>query len=150
MDVLNEFLMQWGYWGMLISAFIAGSILPFSSEAVMVGLQAAGLEALPLVIYASIGNVLGAMVNYAIGMLGRMEWIHKYLHVSSEQIEKTQKLMAGKGACVGFLAFLPVIGDCITIVLGLTRANIPISIISIAIGKVLRYATIAYGFTFVF
>lgn len=80
--------MQWGYWGMLISAFIAGSILPFSSEAVMVGLQAAGLEALPLVIYASIGNVLGAMVNYAIGMLGRMEWIHKYLHVSSEQIEK--------------------------------------------------------------
>ena len=145
MDVLNEFLMQWGYWGMLISAFIAGSILPFSSEAVMVGLQAAGLEALPLVIYASIGNVLGAMVNYAIGMLGRMEWIHKYLHVSSEQIEKTQKLMAGKGAWVGFLAFLPVIGDC-----RLTRANIPISIISIAIGKVLRYATIAYGFTFVF
>lgn len=150
MDVLNEFLTQWGYWGMLVSAFIAGSVLPFSSEAVMVGLQAAGLEALPLVVYASVGNVLGAMVNYAIGTLGRMEWIHKYLHVSSEQIEKTRKLMAGKGAWVGFLAFLPVIGDCVTIVLGLTRANIPISIISIAIGKVARYAAIAYGFTFVF
>lgn len=149
MDVLNEFLTQWGYWGMLVSAFIAGSVLPFSSEAVMVGLQAAGLEALPLVVYASVGNVLGAMVNYAIGTLGRMEWIHKYLHVSSEQIEKTRKLMAGKGAWVGFLAFMPVIGDCVTIVLGLTRANIPISIISIAIGKVARYAAIAYGFTLV-
>lgn len=150
MDALNEFLMQWGYWGMLVSAFIAGSILPFSSEAVMVGLQATGLEPLLLVTYASVGNVMGAMVNYGIGMLGRMEWIHKYLHVSSQQIEKTRKLMAGRGAWVGFLAFLPVVGDCITIVLGLTRANIPISIISIAIGKVARYAAIAYGFTFVF
>lgn len=150
MDALVGILMDWGYWGMLVSAFIAGSILPFSSEAVLVGLQAAGLDPLPLVIYASVGNVMGAMVNYAIGMLGRMEWIHKYLHVSSEQIEKTRKLMAGRGAWVGFLAFLPVVGDCITIVLGLTRANIPISIVSIAIGKVARYAAIAYGFSFVF
>lgn len=150
MDALVGILMDWGYWGMLVAAFIAGSILPFSSEAVLVGLQAAGLDPLPLVIYASVGNVMGAMVNYAIGMLGRMEWIHKYLHVSSEQIEKTRKLMAGRGAWVGFLAFLPVVGDCITIVLGLTRANIPISIVSIAIGKVARYAAIAYGFSFVF
>lgn len=150
MDALNELLMQWGYWGMLVSAFIAGSILPFSSEAVLVGLQAAGLQAFPLVIYGSIGNVLGAMLNYGIGRLGRLDWIHNILHVSNEQLEKTGRFMKGRGAWIGFLAFIPVIGDVITIVLGLTRANIPISIISIAIGKVMRYAVIAYGFSFIF
>ena len=50
MDAILNCLVDWGYWGMLISAFLAGSFFPFSSEAVMVGLQAAGLEPLPLVI----------------------------------------------------------------------------------------------------
>ncbi len=58
--------------------------------------------------------------------------------------------MKGHCAWIGFLAFVPVVGDVITIVLGLTRANIPISIISIAAGKVMRYALIAYGFSFIF
>ncbi len=150
METLNELLIQWGYWGMLVSAFIAGSFFPFSSEAVLVGLQAAGLETTPLVIYGSIGNVLGGMFNYGVGRLGRLDWIHRYLHVSNEQLEKTQKFMKGHGAWIGFLAFLPIIGSVITITLGLTRANVLISFISIAAGKILRYAAIAYGFSFVF
>ena len=44
MDSIISFLMNWGYMGMAISAFLAASILPFSSEAVMVGLLAAGLD----------------------------------------------------------------------------------------------------------
>ena len=64
MSWIISFLIDWGYWGMLAAAFLAGSFFPFSSEAVMAGLQAAGLEPLPLVIYGSIGNVLGSMFNY--------------------------------------------------------------------------------------
>ena len=81
MDSLLDFLINYGYWGMLIAAFIAGSFLPFSSEAVMVGLVAAGLEPVPLAIYGTIGNWLGSMFNYGVGRLGKMEWIEKYLHV---------------------------------------------------------------------
>ena len=40
-----SFLVEWGYWGMLVAAFLAGSFFPFSSEAVMIGLLAAGLYA---------------------------------------------------------------------------------------------------------
>ena len=69
--------MSWGYLGMLAAAFLAGSFFPFSSEAVMAGLQAAGLEPLPLVIYGSIGKVLGSMFNYGVGRMGKMDWIEK-------------------------------------------------------------------------
>lgn len=44
MDTLLSFLVDWGYWGMLVASFLAGSFFPFSSEAVMLALQAAGLE----------------------------------------------------------------------------------------------------------
>ena len=47
---LISFLVEWGYWGMLVAAFLAGSFFPFSSEAVMAGLQAAGLDPVPLII----------------------------------------------------------------------------------------------------
>lgn len=144
-DWIISFLVDWGYWGMLVAAFLAGSFIPFSSEAVMVGLQAAGLTPLPLVIYGSIGNVLGSMFNYGVGRLGKMEWIERYLHVKKESLDKAERFMAGRGAWMGFFAFLPLLGSAITIVLGLTRANVPISILSITIGKVWRYVLLVYG-----
>ena len=135
---------------MLIAAFLAGSFFPFSSEVVMSGLQAAGLEPIQLVLYGSIGNVLGSMFNYGVGRMGKLEWIEKYLHVKKESLDKAQNFMADRGAWMGFFAFLPLLGSAITIVLGLTRANIVISVISITIGKVLRYVLLVYGLSFIF
>lgn len=130
---------------MLIAAFLAGSFFPFSSEAVMLGLLAGGLHPTPLVVYGSIGNILGSMFNYGVGRLGNLEWIERYLHVKQESLDKAQRFMAGRGAWMGFFAFLPIIGSAITIVLGLTRANLPISIFSISFGKILRYAVLLWG-----
>lgn len=145
MDIIIDFLIDYGYFGMLVSAFLAGSFLPFSSEAVMVALQAAGLDPWGLILYGTVGNVVGGMVNYGLGRLGRMEWIERYLHVSRESLNKAERFMAGRGAWMGFFAFLPLLGSAITIALGLMRANMPISIISISIGKFLRYVLLVYG-----
>ncbi len=144
-QALTDFLLNYGYWGMLIAAFLAGSFFPFSSEAVMLGLFAAGLKAEPLVIYGTIGNVLGSMFNYSVGRLGRMEWIERYLHVKKKNLDKAETFMAGHGAWIGFFAFLPIIGSAITICLGLMRANIVISSVSITIGKLLRYVILMAG-----
>ena len=89
MDSIIELLTSWGYWGMLASAFLAGSVLPFSSEIVMASLQAAGLDVWQLVAYGTIGNVLGGALNYGVGRLGNLYWIEHYLHVSREKLEKT-------------------------------------------------------------
>lgn len=145
MDSLIEILTNYGYVGMQISAFLAGSIFPLSSEVVMLALLAAGLDPWQLVIYGTIGNVLGSMLNYGIGMLGRIDWIEKYLHVNKKELDRAKRFMAGRGAWMGFFSFLPVIGEGITIVLGLMRSNVAITVISVIIGKFLRYALIIYG-----
>lgn len=111
MDAIIDFLINYGYWGMLIAAFLAGSILPFSSEAVMFGLLAAGLQPVPLVIYGTIGNVAGSMFNYVIGRMGRLDWIEHYLHVKKKSLDKAERFMAGHGAWIGFFVFIPVFGD---------------------------------------
>jgi len=130
---------------MLLAAFLAGSFFPFSSEAVMVGLMATGLDPWQLMIYGTIGNVLGSCFNYGVGRMGKLEWIEKYLHVKKKDLDKAERFMAGRGAWMGFFAFLPVLGSAITIALGFMRANVVISLISITLGKLFRYLILIAG-----
>ncbi len=150
MDAITNFLIDYGYWGMLAAAFLAGSFFPFSSETVMLALLYAGLKPMPLIVYGTIGNVLGSVFNYFIGSLGKLEWVEKYLHVKRKDLEKAQRFMGNHGAYMGFFAFLPVIGSAITILLGYTHANKPISLTCITIGKLLRYIILMYGAGLVF
>lgn len=140
-------LIQLGPIGILLAAFLAGSFFPFSSEAVIMAMLISGKwDPMELVIYASVGNILGSMFNYGVGRMGRLDWIEKYLHVKPENLEKAKKFMGGRGAWMGFFAFLPLLGSAITIMLGLMRANVFVSIISISIGKFLRYFILAWAF----
>lgn len=146
MDSLIVFLTGYGYWGMLITAFFAGSVFPFSSEAVMIALLATpGIDPWSLLVYATVGNVLGSMFNYCVGRMGKTEWIEKYLKIKREKMERAQRFMSGHGAWMGFFAFIPVLGSAITVTLGLMRANIVIAFISITLGKFLRYWLIVFG-----
>ncbi len=135
-----QLLESYGYCGMTVASFLAGSVFPFSSEAVMVSLQLAGLEPWPLFLSATVGNVAGSMFNYWIGTLGRMEWIEKYLHISREKVEKTRRWVDGRGSWIGTLCFLPVIGSVLSVTLGYMRANPYVTLMSITVGKSVRYA----------
>lgn len=70
MESLIGILTDYGYAGMLVSAFLAGSVFPLSSEVVMLALMAAGLDPWALVIYGTVGNTLGSMFNYWIARSG--------------------------------------------------------------------------------
>ena len=74
-----EFLIEYGYIGVFIAAFLAATILPFSSEVVLTGVLLGGAAYAPCMIAATLGNFLGGMSCYWIGMLGKIEWIEKYL-----------------------------------------------------------------------
>lgn len=145
MEWIIDFLTGYGYMGMLLAAFLAGSFFPFSSEAVMVGLMATGLDPWQLMVYGTIGNVLGSVFNYSVGRMGKTEWFEKYLHIKPKDLAKAERFMAGRGAWMGFFAFLPVLGSAITILLGLMRANIVITFVSITLGKIFRYLVLIYG-----
>ena len=137
-------LESWGYWGMLIAAFIAGSVFPFSSEAVLTALQLAGLDSVRLFCFATVGNTAGSLFNYAVGTLGRMEWIERYLHVPQERVERTARWMERYGAWMGLLCFLPILGSVIAVTLGFTRANPWLSLLTITIGKAVRYGLLIF------
>lgn len=145
MEFIIDFLTQYGYWGMFLAAFLAGSFFPFSSEAVLVGLMATGLDPWILMIYGTAGNVLGSIVNYCVGRMGKMEWVEKYLHVKKKDLDRAQRFLAGHGAWMGFFAFLPVLGSAITIALGLMRSNVVITFTAILLGKIFRYIILIYG-----
>ena len=146
MDAIIDLLTSYGYWGMLLAAFLAGSFFPFSSEAVMVGLMAAGLDPWLLMVYGTVGNVMGSVVNYCIGRMGKTEWFEKYLHVSPESMARAERFMKGRGAWMGFFAFVPLLGSAITILLGLMRANPVITVIAITLGTIFRYIILIYVF----
>ena len=112
-DTLVQLLIDWGYVGLFISALLAGSIIPFSSEIVMVALVKVGLSPALCVLSATLGNTLGGMTCYYMGRLGCIDWIEKYFKVKREKIERMQHFLQGKGALMAFFAFLPFVGEAI-------------------------------------
>ncbi len=145
MDSVAELLIAFGYWGLLAAAFVAGSIFPFPSEAVFVGLQALGLSPFKLVVFGTVGNVLGGLFSYGVGRMGKIEWIERYLRIKKKDLDRAQRFMKGRGAWMGFFAMVPLVGTPITVTQGLMRSNLFITTLSMTIGKCLRYVLLAYG-----
>lgn len=139
MDAISQFLIEWGYVGLFIAAMLAGSIVPFSSEIVMVALVKMGLDPTGCIIAGSLGNTLGGMTCYWMGHLGKIEWIEKYFKVKKAKIEKMEAFLQGKGALMAFFTFLPAIGEVIAIALGFMRSNIWLTTFSMYMGKLIRY-----------
>lgn len=147
MDAFINFLIEWGYVGMFLSALLAGSAVPFSSEAVLVALlhPSTGLSPVFVILAASVGNLLGSLTCYWLGHLGKMEWLVKYFHMKEEKIIRMQNYLNGRSAFMAFFAFLPIIGTLIAVALGFLRSNIYVVSISMFVGKVLRYVAVAYA-----
>lgn len=139
-DSLVQLLIDWGYLGLFISALLAGSIVPFSSELVMIALVKVGLSPVMCVLFATLGNTIGGMTCYYMGRLGNVVWIEKYFKVKKEKVDKMQTFLQGKGALMGFFAFLPFVGEVIAIALGFMRSNVWLTTSSMFAGKLIRYA----------
>lgn len=139
MDAFVELMIDWGYVGMFISAVIAGSVIPFSSELVFAGLIYVGLDPVLCVVSATLGNTIGSMTIYCVGCLGKVEWMEKYFHVKREKVERMHSFLQHKGALMGFFAFLPLVGSVISAALGFMRSNLTLTVLSMMTGKALRY-----------
>ncbi len=138
-------LSAYGLWGLLLASFLAATVLPFSSELVLATLIASGMDIVACIIFATIGNSLGGATCYYLGMLGKVDWLEKWFKIKPAKIIKMQSWLKGKGAVMGFLGFLPAIGDLILVSLGFMRSNIHITMITMTIGKLFRYIIIGYS-----
>ena len=134
-----EFLIDYSYIGVFVAAFLAATILPFSSEVVLTGVLLAGASYWPCMVAATIGNFLGGMTCYWLGMLGKTEWIEKYLKMDKAKIDKVQEWVRNRGTWMAFFVFLPGIGDFVAVALGFLRANVWLVAFFMFLGKAVRY-----------
>lgn len=140
-----EGLVALGLVGLAAASFLAGSVLPFPSEAVLAALVAAGGDPVVHVAVASIANTLGAITLLALGRGGEKLLERRLDDRGRSQLERAQAQVRRFGAIALVLAWLPVIGDAFVLAGGVLRIPWGRAIAAIAIGKTLRYAVVAWG-----
>lgn len=129
-----------------MASFLAGTFVPFSSEAVMAALLVTtGMDPFLTVVSATIGNVLGSMFNYYIGRIGSIEQISRWMHIKERRLRKTRDYVEKKGSWLAAFSFLPIFGTAISISLGILRANVWGVLLWSTVGKFLRYIIVAFS-----
>jgi membrane protein YqaA with SNARE-associated domain len=135
------------YLSLFLISFLAATILPLSSELMLAGLIAtSNYDSLLLLTVASFGNVLGSVFNWALGFYSRNLTTKKWFPFKDEQIERSSKWFNKFGRWSLLFAWVPIIGDPLTLVAGLLRVKFLEFLILVTIGKVSRYFLIYYLF----
>jgi membrane protein YqaA with SNARE-associated domain len=130
-----------GLVGLFIGTFLAATILPFSSEAILLYFLAKGIDPTICLSIAILSNSLGGTTNYVLGRLGNPLWL-KYIGVKEETIYKRENWVIKHGALLAFFSWVPLIGDPLLVALGYFRSR-PIPTLSwMVLGKSLRYLLI--------
>ena len=129
---------------------LAATILPLSSEIVLTTMLLTNLfEKNILLVIASSGNILGSIFNWYLGKKITIFQDRKWFPVSPEQLNKSQKYFQKYGLWSLLLAWVPVIGDPLTLLAGVLRVRFSIFFILVSISKISRYVFIIYLVSFV-
>ncbi len=137
-----DFLISLGYIGLLLGSFLAGSVIPFSSELLLGGIITAGADPWISLTLVCVGNTLGGMTCYWLGRLGKLEWLIHMRIITQEKLERFLPKIDKYGAPLALLTFLPYMGEAIAIALGLLRTKSWPTAFYMFIGKGIRYTII--------
>ena len=135
---------------LFIISFLAATILPLSSEIVLTTMLITNLfEKNILLIVVSSGNILGSVFNWYLGKKIIIFQDRKWFPVSPKQLNKSQKYFQKYGLWSLLLAWVPVIGDPLTLLAGVLKVRFSIFFILVSISKISRYIFIIYLVSFV-
>lgn len=144
-----EWLLDWGYLGLFIGSFLAATIIPFSSDVLLVGMLVAGADPVSSVICASIGNWLGGLTSFGLGWLGKWEWIEKIFKISPEKLSRQKAKVDKYGSGLAFFTWLPGVGDVMAIALGFYKTNPKKTAIFMLLGKSARFIMWAVAYYYI-
>ncbi|TBU99282.1 YqaA family protein [Stutzerimonas kirkiae] len=133
-----------GLLGLFFSAFLAATLLPLQSEAVLVALLL-GERFSPwtLLAVATLGNVLGSLVNWGLGRSVE-RWRHRrWFPADDRQLERARRAYRRYGRWSLLLSWVPVIGDPLTLVAGILREPWWSFLLLVTLAKGLRYLVLA-------
>jgi membrane protein YqaA with SNARE-associated domain len=139
-----DYFAELGYFGLFVAAFLAATILPLSSEVVLSILLLNGFSPVALVSIATVGNVLGSLTNYALGYWVSLEVIKKWLKISEEEFVRAEQRFVKYGLFSLCFAWVPFVGDPITVVAGVLRVRLLWFVLLVTAGKLIRYIVVSY------
>lgn len=127
-----------GFLSLLILSFLSATILPLSSEGVLLLMLATGYNPFMCIVVASVGNILGGSTNYLLGRIGDPLWLSRF-GVKEASILRFEVKIQRFGSWLALLSWLPFIGDPLVLALGFFRAPIIPVFVFMAVGKIARY-----------
>jgi membrane protein YqaA with SNARE-associated domain len=134
------------YGGLFGAALLAATILPMQSEAVLAGLILAGQQPMwALLVTASLGNVLGSVINYGLGLGVERFAGRRWFPASPAAMARARGHYRRWGHWSLLLAWAPVIGDPLTVVAGLLREDFWRFVVLVTVAKVGRYLVLAWA-----
>lgn len=139
-----EFLTGYGLGGLFVASFLAATILPLGSEFVLGYLLLHNYTVPGVLAVATVGNVLGALTNYWLGRAGGGPVLKKIFKISPEEIENARARFKTHGTISLLLAWVPVIGDPLTVVAGMLKIKLWVFLTLVSIGKFARYAVLSW------
>lgn len=135
---------MYSYLLLFASSFLAATILPFYSEVILFALIKQGEPGLALLAVASLGNTLGAAVNWYLGRFLLHYQDRRWFYFAPEQVEKMQHWFQKYGVWSLLFAWMPFGGDVLTFIAGIMKVRFWIFFLLVGIGKTLRYTAVLY------
>ncbi|MBU2490845.1 MAG: DedA family protein [Proteobacteria bacterium] len=134
-----------GLLGLFLVSFTAATLVPLSSEGAVAALAASGFDPVLVLVTATAGNSLGALVNYFVGKWGGRFVFSRWIRVPESALNRAERTYGKYGAPVLFLAWLPVVGDPLTVAAGVLKVKLPAFLFWVILGKAFRYGVVLGG-----
>jgi len=129
--------------GLFLAAFLAATPVPFQSEVVFLGLQAAGWTTGMLVLVASVGNTLGSCVTYALGRWLSDRRDHRWFPLKPAQMARAETWFARWGIWGLLFSWAPG-GDLLVALSGVLRVPFLHFLLLVALAKTCRYVAVGW------
>ena len=123
------------------SAFISATLFPMGSEALFLYDLHIGLNPAILLLSATIGNVLGSVLSYYLGLKGEDYLVEKKL-LKAQQVKKYKVAFEQYGGYLLLLSWLPLIGDVFPFMAGILHYNVKKFVLLVTIAKFGRYGVL--------
>jgi membrane protein YqaA with SNARE-associated domain len=133
-----------GYLGLFVAALVAATVFPAQSEVVLIGLIVSGdYSVIALTAVASIGNTLGAVMNWVLGRCLVRFSDRPWFPIRLEKLKRAQGWYQRYGKWSLLASWVPFVGDAITVVAGVMKEPLPIFILLVGAAKAARYSILA-------
>lgn len=130
--------------GLFMTGLVAGSFLPLPSETALIAmLLHSSYPVWLLLVVSTVGNVVGSVINWAIGRALEKFRHRRWFPASEEQLEKAQRWYHRYGRWSLLMSWVPIVGDPLTVIAGVMREPLWFFLILVTIAKFARYAVIA-------